>query len=59
MMLRLEFNLDFPKFESNKIDKYCIALISHFNVEVNFDQKLVNVLNKIDSLNLDLQSNKL
>jgi len=59
MMLRLEYDLEFPKFESNKIDKYCIGLISHFNVKANFDQKLVNVIKKIDSLNLDLESNEL
>ena len=59
MMLRLEYNLEFPKFESNKIDKYCTDLIKHFNIKANFDQKLKNVIQKIDSLNLDLDSTEL
>ena len=59
MMLRLEYNLEYPKFESNKIDKYCFDLITHFNVKANFDAKLNKVLKKIDSLNLDLTSNEL
>lgn len=59
MMLRLEYNLEYPKFESNKIDKYCFDLITYFNVKTNFDGKLNKVLKKIDSLNLDLTSNEL
>lgn len=59
MMLRLEYSLDFPKFESNKIDKFCTDLISHFNIKDNFDKKLQNVINKIDSLELDLNSTEL
>lgn len=59
MMLRLEYNLEFPKFEANKIDKYCTDLIKHFNIKANFDQKLKNVIQKIDSLDLDLNSNEL
>ncbi|MBF4486216.1 AIPR family protein [Flavobacterium sp. CSZ] len=59
MMLRLEYNLEFPKFESNRIDKYCTDLIKYFNLKANFDQKLKNVIQKIDSLNLDLESNEL
>jgi hypothetical protein len=59
MMLRLEYNLEYPKFESNKIDKFCTELISHFNVKTNFDSKLKNVIQKIDSLNLDLDSTEL
>lgn len=59
MMLRLEYNLEFPKFESNKINKYCIDLIKHFNIKANFDQKLKNVIQKIDSLDLDLDSTEL
>ncbi len=59
MMLRLEYSLDFPKFEANKIDKYCIDLISHFNVKKNFDDKVKSVLDKIDSLQLDLESTEL
>lgn len=59
MMLRLEYNLEFPKFESNKIDKYCTDLIKYFNIKANFDLKLKNVIQKIDSLNLDLDSTEL
>jgi hypothetical protein len=59
MMLRLEYNKEFPKFESNKVDKYCTDLIKHFNVRANFDQKLKNVIQKIDSLKLDLDSTEL
>jgi hypothetical protein len=59
MMLRLEYNLDFPKFEANKIDKYCTDLIKHFNIKANFDQKLKHVIQKIDSLDLDLDSTEL
>lgn len=59
MMLRLEYNLEFPKFEANKTDKYCTDLIKHFNIKANFDQKLKNVIQKIDSLDLDLDSNEL
>ncbi len=59
MMLRLEYNLEYPKFESNKIDKFCTELISHFNTRANFDSKLKNVIQKIDSLNLDLDSTEL
>jgi hypothetical protein len=59
MMLRLEYNLEFPKFESNKIDKYCTDLITHFNIKANFDDKLNKVLKKIDTLDLDLTSNEL
>ncbi|MFH7014862.1 AIPR family protein [Flavobacterium sp. FlaQc-47] len=59
MMLRLEYNLEYPKFEANKIDKFCTELISHFNVKANFDNKLKNVIQKIDSLNLDLDSTEL
>lgn len=59
MMLRLEYNLEFPKFEANKIDKYCTDLIKHFNIKANFDQKLKNVIQKIDSLDLDLDSTEL
>ena len=59
MMLRLEYNKEFPKFESNKIDKYCTDLIKHFNVKANFDQKLKNVIQKIDLLKLDLDSTEL
>jgi len=59
MMLRLEYNLEHPKFESNKIDKFCMDLITHFNIKANFDKNLSNVIKKIDSLNLDLNSNEL
>jgi len=59
MMLRLEYSLDLPKFESSKIDKFCTDLISHFNIKDNFDKKLQNIINKIDSLHLDLNSTEL
>ncbi|MEK6494852.1 AIPR family protein [Myroides odoratimimus] len=59
MMLRLEYSLDYPKFEANKIDKFCIDLILHFNNSRNFDEKIKNVLDKIDSLELDLDSTEL
>lgn len=59
MMLRLEYNLEYPKFESNKVEKYCTDLISHFNIKSNFDDKLSKVLKKIDTLDLDLTSNEL
>lgn len=59
MMLRLEYSLEYPKFESNKIDKYCTNLITHFNIKSNFDDKLAKVLKKINTLNLDLTSNEL
>lgn len=59
MMLRLEYDLQYPLFESNKIDKYCKDLIAHFNIKVNYDQKLKSVIRKIDSLELDLESTEL
>lgn len=59
MMLRLEYKLEYPKFESNKIENFCIDLITHFNIKSNFDKKLDNVIKKIDSLNLDLKSTEL
>lgn len=59
MMLRLEYKLEYPKFESNKIENFCIDLITHFNIKSNFDKKLDNVIKKIDSLDLDLKSTEL
>ena len=59
MMLRLEYNLEYPKFESNKVDKYCTDLITHFNIKSNFDDKLNKVIKKINTLDLDLTSNEL
>lgn len=59
MMLRLEYSLEFPKFEANKIEKYCSDLITHFSIDKNFDEKINNVIKKIDDLNLDLESTEL
>ncbi|MFC3901911.1 AIPR protein [Acinetobacter marinus] len=59
MMLRLEYNLNFPNFEANKIEKYCSDLIVHFSVDTNFDEKINNVIKKIDTLHLDLESTEL
>lgn len=59
MMLRLEYDLEFPKFESNKIEKYCKDLIDHFSIKSNYDKKLTNAIKKIDSLELDLNSTEL
>lgn len=59
MMLRLEYSLEYPKFESNKTDKYCADLITHFNIKSNFDDKLSKVIKKINTLHLDLTSNEL
>jgi len=59
MMLRLEYSLEFPKFEANKIEKYCIDLITHFSIDKNFDEIINNVIKKIDDLNLDLESTEL
>ena len=59
MMLRLEYDLEFPKFESNKIENYCKDLIDHFSIKSNYDKKLTNAIKKIDSLELDLNSTEL
>jgi hypothetical protein len=59
MMLRLEYNTVYPQLESNKIDKFCTDLITHFNIKANFDDKLNNVIKKIDDLGYDLDSNEI
>lgn len=59
MMLRLEYSLEFPNFEAKKIEKYCSDLITHFSIDKNFDEKINNVIKKIDDLNLDLESTEL
>lgn len=57
MMLRLEFDKSNPpKFESNKMDKYCEGLLFEFNDSVKLNSHINNIISKIDSLKLDLNN---
>jgi len=59
MMIRLEYNLSFPNFESGKVDKYCQDLIKEMSDPNKFDDYVKETIKKIDSLDLDLQSTEL
>lgn len=59
MMIRLEYNLEFPKFKSKKIENFCNDLIEFYDNDKNFNNKLKSITKKIDSLKLDLNNNEL
>lgn len=59
MMLRLEYDTSHPAFESNKVEKFCQNLLDFYNNNDNFDVKIKKILENIDSLGFDLDSNEL
>ena len=56
MMIRLEYNKTFPKFESSGSEKYCVKLIETMQSEEEFEKYVQKAIKKIDSLNLDLDN---
>ncbi|WP_309608972.1 AIPR family protein [Flavobacterium sp.] len=59
MMIKLEYNKIVPKFESGKVDNYCIELIRTMQNEEDFEKIVNETIKKIDSLNIDLDSTEI
>lgn len=57
MMIGLEIStLRFPKFESKNVEIFCESILEKVKNEIEFKKLIKNTLNKIDSLNEDLNS---
>lgn len=58
MMVRLEYSLSHPNFESKKVANYCNELLTHIKKEDNLEKMVRNALVKLEGLEIDLTNNE-
>lgn len=62
ILMMIKFEIDkskCPSFESKKSEDFCNRILEKVNNEVEFKAIVENVIQKINSLNLDLESNEI